>query len=204
MAYFERRAKNSFDGFVNYFTQNNIKVSDYFTAEGSTADGWGSPSVLLDYSKTGNSSTDQWGSRLNEQVVTFTLKCNIYLTHYRLRSRLSSIDNMPVSWYVEGSVVKGSWTKIDTKEDRTELLTLGSSYTYACDKPMTLKYIRFTETNTTHDKHFHLSRIEFFGRMKPENCPLPVLPLIYRAYSCGRKHQSVLFAAASMIIVFIS
>lgn len=97
MPYFERRAKNSFDGFVNYFYKNNIKVSDYFTAEGSTANGWGGPSNVLDYSKTGESNTEQWGSGYNNQVITFTLTCNIYLTHYRLRTRLGNVGSMPIS-----------------------------------------------------------------------------------------------------------
>ena len=74
MLHFERIAKDSFDGFVNFFTKKHIKVNKFFTANGSTYIGrWGPPQSTLDYSGL----SGQWVSDRNDPVITYTTKCPI-------------------------------------------------------------------------------------------------------------------------------
>ena len=91
-----REAKDSFNGIINFFTVNNVNISSYFSASGSVLSGWGSPSILLDYSNEGTSKLESWHSQFNNPIVTFTLKCPILLTHYRLRARKDDAVNFPV------------------------------------------------------------------------------------------------------------
>ena len=135
-----REAKESFNGFINYFTTNNIDVFKYFSASGSIA--WGNPLSLLNYSNEERSLSSQWASMYNDLVVTFTFKCPIYLTHYRLRARIDDRnENFLLSWKVEGSSDESNWNILDTKTNREELNALGKAATFACDSPMKVKNI---------------------------------------------------------------
>ena len=174
MTYLVRKAKDSFDGIINFFTVNHVNVSEYFSASGSVLSGWADPSILFNYSNEGTSKSESWHSAQNDPVVTFTLKCPILLTHYRLRSRKDDNFNHPVSWKVEGLMLDSTWTTIDTKTDQTGLTSKGASYTYKCDKSMTVKQIKITGTKSTNNMYLTLSRVEFFGSMNLNQCPLPL------------------------------
>ena len=188
MLHFERQPKDEFDGFVNYFTKKRIKISKYFTAEGSNHNDWGEPSTTLDYSITETDTKSQWASAFNEANITYTSKCPIYLTHYRLRTRTDSIsDNFPVSWKVEGVSGDDSLHLIDTKTDRTELNKTGGNATFECDNPMSFNKFKITLTKSSNCQHFHLSRIEFFGIMNITQCSFPFRILNIYGNTCNRK-----------------
>ena len=80
-----------------------------------------------------------------------------------------------------------TWTTIDTKTDQTDLTTQGASYTYKCDTSMTVKQIRITVTKSSHEMYLVLSRVEFFGSMNLNNCPLPFQGKCIFIKSCIRK-----------------
>ena len=186
MLYFERIAKDSFDGFVNYFTEKHIKINKFFTAEGSAnGAGWGLPQSTLDYSEPSGPS---WVSKFDDAVITYTTKCPIYLTHYRLRTRIGTTSqDMPVSWKVEGQMNNETWTLIDTKTNRPELKEVNSSATFKCDTPMSVKKIKITVTKSTCNQYFHLSRTEFFGIMNITQCSFPFHILHICGYTCNSR-----------------
>ena len=175
-----RKAKDSFDGFVNYFTVNNANVYDYFSASGSVHDSnFPSPNVVLNYS-----AESQWCCAHNDPVIKFTFKCPILLTHYRLRGSVDYSDLFLLSWKVEGMLDDDSWTTIDTKTDRTELKGLGYAHTFECDTQQTVKQIKITATEITDSIHLILSRVEFFGTMNLNKCPLPFKDIIFAQKTC--------------------
>ena len=167
-----REAKDSFNGFISYFTANNVNVFDYFSASGSVADiYWGSPSNLLNYSIESSSRLDQWASLYNDPVVNFSFKCPILLTHYRFRVRLDDPSYFLLSWKIEALLSDNSWTTIDTKIDREELKSLRAAYTFECDLPKVVKQIKITGTKITNAKYLVLSKVEFFGSLDLSQCP---------------------------------
>ena len=182
MGYLVREEKDDFDGFINLFTRKRVNVSDYFTATGDYVWGWGTPACLIDYY-----CTTQWAGDYCKGIATFESKCPIYMTHYRLRTRIGASVNMPVSWNINGSLDNETWTRIDTKKDRKELLYAGNSSTFKIDNPMTLRYFRISLAGTTGDFNFHLSRIEFFGVMWTKNCSLPTKIIRTNINTCKSK-----------------
>ena len=204
MLYFERPPSDEFDGFVNFFTKRRVKISKYFTANGSTHPGWGKPSTTLDYSITSTESYMQWASMSGIPNATYKSKCPIYLTHYRLRTRTCGEANMPISWKVEGLSDDGSWSLIDTKTDRTELTKTGANATFKCDNPMSFNEIKFTATKTTGWLHFHLSRIEFFGIMNITQCSFPFRILHICGNTCikHRNHNNIFPVFYILLIVY--
>ena len=205
MLYFERGSKDEFDGFVNYFTKNRVKISKYFTAEGSNFSGWGNPSTTLDYSITSTKSSDQWVSASGDPKIVFTTKCPIYLTHYRLRTRTdNTADTFPVSWKVEGQSNNGTWSLIDTKTDRTELCAIGANATFECDTPMSINKIKISVSKTSLHQHFHLSRIEFFGIMNITQCSFPFRILNIYGNTCNRKriHNNLYLSFYILLVTY--
>lgn len=156
-----------FKGFVNFFTKkSNNNIMNYITAEGATL--WGPAYTCINYSITGTEPSDQWASPQEKENanIFFTFLFPIYLKYYTLRTFTYSSGTLPKGWIVEGSNDKMKWTRIDTKENRSEFTKTGDYHTFTCDSPsLFARYIRFnlTTPNSIGRYHFHISRIEFFG-----------------------------------------
>ena len=80
---------------------------------------------------------------------------------------------------------------IDTKNDRDEIKGRGYAYTFKCDSPKIVKQIKITATKTTENNYLILSRVEFFGSMSLNKCPLPFLNLIINRNTCVCKKTSL-------------
>ena len=161
-----------FDGIVQLFTKKaRGKINKYITAEGSSYGGWGPASTVLDYSIKGTDKKDQWVSSeyRNQSYITFTFTVPVFLTNYTIRARTHPLnESMPKNWVVEESNDKENWINIDTKSNREEFKKHGDVATFECDSPTQFaKYIRLRLTSPTNGNNwwFHISRIEFFGKM---------------------------------------
>ena len=198
-----RKAKDPFDGIINYFTVNSANVFDYFSASGSVYRYYGSPNTVLNHSFEGTALINQWCSALNDPVITFTLKCPIFLTHYRLKTRNDGNNgDFPISWKVEGMLDDDSWTTIDTKTDRTELKGLGYAHTFECDTQQTVKQIKITATEVTNYMHLILSRVEFFGSMNLNQCQTTFHGLCVFQNTCSTKRTSILIYMFIIISIY--
>jgi len=186
------KPKTPFNGFINYF-HKRTDVFSFFKAESEAYNNnWGDASKVINYSITGNHPLSQWVSPPDpsKSYIVFNFKCPIYLTHYTLRTRTDISENFPVSWIVECSYDGKNWFLVDTKVDRKELLDVYANWTYKCDRAfMYAKKIRIWCKKTTSSdlNHFHLSRVEFFGKMDIEECKPPFSSNI--KYSC--KHRNI-------------
>ena len=191
MRYLVREAKDYFNGVIHYFTVNNIGVFKYFSASGRIFSKFGSPNILLNYSNEGTSPSDQWASTKESPFVTFTLKCPMLLTNYRLKTRTDQDSHYPVSWKVEGLSTDNLWDTIDTKSDREELKGQGKAYTFKCDKQMIVKQIRITGTKFTWEWYLILSKVEFFGSMNLNQCEIPFPVSKFIRNTCNNKRSSL-------------
>ena len=197
-----KEAKDTFDGIINYFTTNYLNVFKYFSASGTVYSDYAKPSVLLDYSNDCTDSSCNWHSTQNNAFVTFSFKCPIYLTHYRIRTRTNDDVHFPTSWNVQGMLSNDSWVTLDTKTDRSELNGKAKEYTFKCDSPNTAKEIKLTATAITGVMYLVLSRIEFFGSFYLDKCPLPFNGLILGRNTCLNKRASIRMHLC--ILIFIS
>ena len=187
--------KSPFKGFVDYFTRRTNTVFNYFNAEGEkNEEHWGDASVVLDYSITCTEYSCQWASPgytdNTKSFIIFSFKCPIFLTHYTLRNRLNTRDPTPRSWKVECSIDKDYWHLIDTKTDDNNLNSAAANHTYKCDKSfMYAKYVKISliKTNTQYF-FFHLSRVEFFGKMDIGSCTLPFKVL--KRNTCKKQYHN--------------
>ena len=184
------KPKSPFDGFINFFRKRTT-VSSFFKAEGEKKNNeWADASTILDYSITCTEASCQWVSTNDptKSFVVFTFECPIYLTHYTLRTRSSGNENFPVSWTVECSRDGEDWHLVDTKNDVNDLKQgSGAYHTYKCDEAfMYAKKVRiWCKKTTSENSYFHLSRVEFFGKMSFDQCQVPFS--IIKRYTCKRK-----------------
>ena len=196
-----KEAKSSFDGIINYFTTNYLNVFKYFSASGTIYSNYAKPSILLDYSNDCTDSSCNWRSIQNNAVVTFSLKCPIYLTHYRIRTRTNDDVVFPISWNVQGMLSSGSWVTLDTKLGQSELKGKGKECTFKCDSPNTVKEINLTATKVSDGMYLVLSRIEFFGSIYLDKCPLPFNGLILGRNTCINKRASIRMHLCILIVI---
>ena len=174
-----------FGGFVNYFTiKSKGNISKYIIAEGEMYSNFGPPSTTIDYSITGTDRSDQWVSPqpIESANIVYTFKYPLFLTHYTMKTRTDVDGSFQTDWLVECSNDKKKWTRIDTKNNINDFAKVGDYFTYQCDKPsIYAKYVRFNLTSVTYRGcyHFHISRMEFFGRMLTND--------IYQSYSIKPK-----------------
>ena len=171
MCYIQKKFKNDpYDGIVNYF--NNIpslKVTDLIIAEGVSQRTWGLPSTIIDYSITGTSDSDQYASPDNQNQAYLILKFPfpIYITDYTFRTRTNEKHkNILQSWKIECSYYGKKYEQADSRFETKELYN-DNFHTYHCQKPRSGVYIKITMTNTNTGGNwfFHLSRVEFFGKI---------------------------------------
>ena len=116
---------------------------------------------------------------LNEYFSLSFHKFYVYVSHYSFKAK--TIDStFPKSWYVEGSLDNNTWTVIDTKTNRDELITNGAEYTYQFDTSGIFKHLRFTHTQGTNEDNFCLRSVEVFGviinSLETHQCNLQRLP----------------------------
>ena len=167
-----------FNGFINYFYKG-ADVFSFFKAEGEKyASQWGDASTVINYSITCIDTSCQWVSTNDQSksFILFTFECPIFLTHYTLKTRTLGNENFPISWTVECSYDGVNWLTADTKTNREELIGNGAYHTFKCDKAfMYAKKIRIWCKGTTTPSiyYFHLSRVEFFGKMDIDQCKVP-------------------------------
>ena len=199
---FTRESRNPFNGFVAFFNKKN-KISNYISASGrSESAEWGPPSTVLNYNDCFNTSC-QWASPgiHNNQYsfIIFEFSCPTLVTHYTLQTRTENTGNFPVSWNVEASLDNINWYLIDQKEDRNELKSISAYYRYKCDNNNLIyaKYIRMWLTKSSTEKfHFHISKIDFFGKMNIDKCSFPFSVMNLPCTKCNnnRNHSiSTLF-----------
>ena len=163
---------DSFDGLVNYISKiPNKYVFDFISTEGTPYGQWGSPNNVLDYSITGTSTNEQWVSPSDKDssFLLFTfVQFDFYITDYTLRTRTDTDARaFPKYWKVDGSIDKTNWFNIDTKEQRNELTSTGAYATFHCDNASKVRYlkIQMTEKSLYDWYNFHVSRVEFFGKI---------------------------------------
>ena len=193
---FERESRNPFNGFVSFFNKKN-KFSNYITASGSIeSSSWWPPNSVLS-GKDCFSGSCQWASpgitNNLKSFLVFTFTCPTLITHYTLKTRTDDSENFPVSWKVEASIDNSNWYLIDKREDRNELTSKSAYYRYKCDNNNLIyaKYIRIWLSKTTSTKfHFHLSKVDFFGRMNIDKCSFPFNVINPPCTHCHNNHHT--------------
>ena len=200
------KPRSPFNGFINYFYKRT-NVFSFFKAEGTKyTSGWADASSVIDYSITCTVESCNWVSSNEQSYIVFTFECPIYLTHYTLRTRTDYNESFPVSWTVECSYDDDSkWFTVDTKTNREELKGQGAYHTFQCDKTfMYAKKIRIWCKGTTNTNYyaFHLSRVEFFGKMDVGQCKLPFS--VNRRCTCKRNNNRYSLLLLAMIFQIVS
>ena len=195
-----------FNGFVNYFTKKS-SVFKYLSAEGQKySNDWADAVSVINYSIACSTSNCQWASldNIEKSFIVFSFECPILITHYTLKTRTDAdSENFPVSWTVECIDDGDVWKTIDTETDRKELNATGSFHTYKCDRfIMYAKKIRITCKKTASIRSvFHLSRVEFFGRMNVDECEFPYS--IKKRLTCNQERKSSLLITA-LTLIYVS
>ena len=205
---FVRESSKPFNGFAGFLNRKN-KVSDFISASGEKeSQVWGPASTVLDHSDCTNTSC-QWASPgisdKQKSFITFEFSCPTLITHYTLQTRTDYSDNLPVSWKVEASLNKINWYTIDQKENRNELKSKSAHYRYKCDNSdnnlVYAKYLRIWLTKSSSQKyHFHLSKVDFFGRMNIDKCIFPFSVAIPPYTKCNNNHHT---HSASLFLLFL-
>ena len=197
MKYFEIESRNPFNGFVAFFNRKN-QIFNYILASGSVEPGnWGSPNTVLKNNDCYSQSC-QWASpsdnNNDRSFIVFSFTCPTLITHYTLKTRTDDSENFPVSWKVEASIDNSNWYLIDLKENRNELKRISAYYKYKCDNNNLIyaKYIRIwlSKTSTSNKFHFHLSKVDFFGRMNIDKCSFPFNAINPPCTRCNKNHRT--------------
>ena len=158
----------SFHG-VNYllFSKRGYDINQHVVAEGVPYTGWASAINVFD--PNGDSTwVSPYSCDYLPNVTVFYKKYAIFLTDYTIQARNGDLsENMPQSWKLEGSFDKKSWTKLHNITKTKDLDTTKKKKSYSCQSVGAFRYFRIsmTEENLNGNNHFHIFRIEFFGKL---------------------------------------
>ena len=157
------------DGIVHFF--NNIpndNVYNYINVEGESYSGWGPPDTVINYSISSNSPNDQWVSPREQQYsfIVFHFKYPLFLTHYTIKTRTDKSETFPRYWVVDAYNDSTTSVRIDTIENDNHLTSRGAYHTYKTKQNILLSTLKITLTRATLESrfHFHISRVEFYGK----------------------------------------
>ena len=162
----------SFDGIITSLNNNFKDWDQYIKITPSSTneiEGRDEANGLINRSLKGDAHIYNWCSKAEDKpsiILSFT-KFYIVPSFYSLQSKTQE-TLFPISWIVEASLDNKTWELIDTKENITELLDEGKSYTFTFEKTSVFRHFKITQTktNTKNSKSFCLRSVELFGTIQ--------------------------------------
>ena len=167
-----------FEGIVHFFNYAPVYLFNRYIngTTDSQHDEWGGPNTLINYSIKNMEKKDQYVSIYEVEYpnITFHFKYPVYITNYTLRTRTISPDeHYPTDWELSISPDGKKYTLLDKRESISDLIGTGNSILLECQTPSKGNHVKLmmteksTKSPTKNDQGwwFHLSRVEFFGRI---------------------------------------
>ena len=147
------------NSWINYITITPSSTNQIDSRNGAMG--------LINRSITTNTYSDNWCSSIETQpyfIITFP-RFFVNPSFYSLQSK--TMDNIfSKSWFVEGSNNNKTWYLLDIKQNRSELLDQGASFTYVFDNTETFRFFKFTQTEANTESRMCLRSFEIFGTIR--------------------------------------
>ena len=123
---------DSFKGINHFlFSRHNFKLKSEILAWGEYYVNFTEPIFVFDP----NVEKTNWVSKDPNKSIPLEaeyLHFLIHLTHYTIRARIGSDDNLPKGWDLHGSFDGENWDLLHTISNSTDLLNQSAYQTYEC------------------------------------------------------------------------